>query len=118
MHGQVAIQVSFGLCDYRRRDDPIDDNEILEMFKSDDRVVESTPVKVNNAEEAGELSVKTVRSDGSVNHTYDDVNEVETWSIEDLGKCVGSLVGGIQGVDGHQKLQYEDAASCLDNSSN
>ena len=53
MHGQVAIQVSFGLHDYRRRDDPIDDNEILEMFKSDDRVVESTPVKVNNAEEAG-----------------------------------------------------------------
>ena len=60
MHGQVAIQVSFGLCDYRRRDDPIDDNEILEMFKSDGRVVESAPVKVNNDGEADELSVKRV----------------------------------------------------------
>ena len=30
------------------------------MFKSDRRVVESTPVKVNNAREVDELSVKRV----------------------------------------------------------
>ena len=70
------------------------------MLKSDDRAVESALAKVNNAE-ADKLSVKRVGLDGSVDCTYDDVDNVETQSIEDLGEGVGSLVGGIQGVDGH-----------------